>query len=128
MAKHADAITADRRLGRGWGDKRECGRVGGAGCLCGIGWPDVAKRGGRMMDIKTVLIGCGLVFLLWSCGGVNAQQVSTNAPPLSTTVDVKACYDAALATVRDQWPALSQLQRAALGAQAIQICEGGQQP
>lgn len=88
-----------------------------------------------MMDIKTLLIGCGLVFLLWSCRGVNAGSppsgmgaMSTNAQPLSTTVDNSACYDAALATVREQWPALSQLQRAILGAQAIQICEGEQQP
>lgn len=74
------------------------------------------------MDIKTLLIGGGLAFLLWSCGGVSAQ-----GPAQATTpADPRGCYAAALATVRDQWPALSQLQRAALGAQAIQICEGGQ--
>lgn len=74
------------------------------------------------MDIKTLLIGGGLAFLLWSCGGVNAQ-----GPAQATTpADPRGCYATALATVRDQWPALSQLQRAALGAQAIQICEGGQ--
>jgi hypothetical protein len=68
-----------------------------------------------------MLIVGGLVFLLWSCRGVSAQE---NAP--TSMSDPKPCYAAALATVRDQWPALSQLQRAALGAQAIQICEGSQ--
>lgn len=74
------------------------------------------------MDIKTILIGGGLAFLLWSCSGVNAQEPAQATQP----ADTRGCYAAALATVRDQWPALSQLQRAALGAQAIQICEGGQ--
>lgn len=73
------------------------------------------------MDIKTLLIGCGLAFLLWSCRGVSAQETPATQP-----TDSRGCYAAALAAVRDQWPALSQLQRAALGAQAIQICEGGQ--
>ena len=75
------------------------------------------------MDIKTLLIGGGLAFLLWSCGGVSAQEPAQATQPAA---DPRGCYAAALATVRDQWPALSQLQRAALGAQAIQICEGGQ--
>lgn len=81
------------------------------------------------MDIKTLLIGGGLAFLLWSCGGVSAQVSDARAqePAQATTpADPRGCYATALATVRDQWPALSQLQRAALGAQAIQICEGGQ--
>lgn len=75
------------------------------------------------MDIKTILIGAGLVFVLWSCSGVNAAPatVATMAP-----ANNGACYDAALAAVRDEWAQLSRLQRAALGAQAIQICEGGQ--
>ena len=82
------------------------------------------------MDIKTLLILIGLGFLLWSCNGVNtvSQEIppaSTRRGPVSATqpTDTTACYAAALATVRDQWPALSQLQRAALGAQAIEICE-----
>ena len=81
------------------------------------------------MDIKTLLIGGGLAFLLWSCGGLESTRsgVSAQEPAQATQpADPRGCYAAALATVRDQWPALSQLQRAALGAQAIQICEGGQ--
>ncbi len=85
---------------------------------------------GCIVDIKTLLILIGLGFLLWSYSGANA--VSQETPPASTRsgpaaasqlTDTTTCYDTALAAVRNQWPALSQLQRAALGAQAIQICE-----
>ena len=101
------------------------------------------------MDIKTLLILIGLGFLLWSCNGAVSQETphastpfggthgersvptstpsgpaSTRSGPRgSTQADPSACYATALAAVRDQWPSLSQLQRAALGAQAIEICE-----
>ena len=83
------------------------------------------------MDIKTLLILIGLGFLLWSCNGTGAVSQETdpaaaNQPTRSAgsgRTNTTTCYATALATVRDQWPALSQLQRAALAAQAIQICE-----
>ena len=94
------------------------------------------------MDIKTLLILIGLGFLLWSCNGAVSQETPHASTPFggthgersvptstpsgprgSTQADPSACYATALAAVRDQWPSLSQLQRAALGAQAIEICE-----
>ena len=74
----------------------------------GDGLPFVAKCEGGVMDIKTILIAAGLVFVLWSCAGVSAAPAT-----MSTAPDSTACYDAALAAVRDVWPALSQFQRAA---------------
>ena len=72
-----------------------------------------------MLDTKTLLIGAALLYLVLHYSGIRAQE---NAPATQPT-DSRAGYTAALAAVRDQWPSLSPLERAALGAQAIEICE-----
>ena len=72
-----------------------------------------------MVDTKSLLIGAAILYLVLHYSSITAQETA----PATQRADSRACYAAALAAVRDQWPALSQLQRAALGAQAIQICE-----
>lgn len=72
------------------------------------------------MDIKTILIGAGLVFVLWSCAGVSAQPQTTTAP----TIDPATCYNQINGMVRDDWAQLSRAQRAIIGIKAIQTCEG----
>lgn len=74
------------------------------------------------MDIKTILIGVGLVFVLWSCSGVSAQAPTTSAP----TIDPATCYAQIHGAVRSDWAQLSRAQRAIIGIQSIQVCEGGQ--
>lgn len=69
------------------------------------------------MDIKLVLIICGLAFVLWSCGGINAQE----QPP--STIDTAGCYAEINNAVRSDWAALSPAQRALMGIKSIQICE-----
>ena len=73
------------------------------------------------MDIKTILIGVGLVFVLWSCAGVNAQPTTTTTAP---TIDPATCYNQINGMVRDDWAQLSPAQRAIIGMKAIQTCEG----
>lgn len=72
------------------------------------------------MDIKTILIAAGLVFVLWSCASVSAQPQTTTAP----TVDPTTCYSQIHGAVRDDWAQLSRAQRAIIGFQSIQACEG----
>ena len=74
------------------------------------------------MDIKTILIGAGLVFVLWSCSGVSAQPQTTTAP----NVDPTTCYAQIHGAVRADWAQLSRAQRAIIGFQSIQVCEGSQ--
>jgi hypothetical protein len=72
------------------------------------------------MDIKTILIGAGLVFVLWSCAGVSAQSQTTTIP----TIDPATCYNQINGMVRDDWAQLSRVQRALIGMKTIQTCEG----
>lgn len=74
------------------------------------------------MDIKTILIALGLIFVLWSCSGVNAQPQTTTAP----TIDPATCYAQIHGAVRADWAQLSRAQRAIIGIKSIQACEGGQ--
>lgn len=69
------------------------------------------------MDFKTWLILGGMVFLLWSCGGVNAQEQQPQINPTE-------CYSEINTAVRDDWASLSPLQRAVIGFKSIQVCEG----
>lgn len=73
-----------------------------------------------MMDIKTVLIGVGLVFVLWSCVGVSAQPATTTTAP---TIDPASCYSQINGMVRSDWAQLSRAQRAIIGIKSIQTCE-----
>lgn len=72
------------------------------------------------MDIKTILIAAGLVFVLWSCSGVSAQPQADAVP----TIDTATCYSQIHAAVRGDWAQLSRAQRAIIGFQSIQACEG----
>lgn len=74
------------------------------------------------MDIKTILIGAGLLFVLWSCAGVNAQPTTNGSP----TLDPATCYDQIHGAVRADWAQLSRAQRAIIGIRSIQACEGVQ--
>ena len=77
-----------------------------------------------MVDAKTMLIGAGLLFLVWSCSGVNAQ---TSPAAAAQPGDKNACYAAVNAAVGDAWAGLSFAERAGVGAKAIGLCEGGGQ-
>lgn len=71
------------------------------------------------MDIKTILIAGGLIFVLWSCAGVNAAPQADAAP----TVDPTTCYAQIHGAVRADWAQLSRAQRAIIGIKSIQACE-----
>lgn len=71
------------------------------------------------MDIKTILIGAGLLFVLWSCSGINAQPQTVAAP----TIDPATCYAQIHSAVRNNWAQLNQAQRAIIGIRSIQACE-----
>lgn len=81
-----------------------------------------------MLDIKTILIGAGMLYVLLSCSGINAeyprgnsaaQPQASNAP----TVDPATCYAQIHGAVRDDWAQLNQAQRLIIGIKSIQACE-----
>lgn len=73
------------------------------------------------MDIKTILIVVGLVFVLWSCAGVNAQ--APTAQVAQPVIDSAQCYARIHGAVSGDWAALSPLQRALVGIKSIETCE-----
>lgn len=70
------------------------------------------------MDIKTILIGAGLLFVLWSCA------VGAAPPPVAApATDSATCYAQIHGAVRADWAQLSRAQRAIIGIKSIQACE-----
>lgn len=86
------------------------------------------------MDIKTILIGGGLLFVLWSCAGVSAAPATmSTAPTIGPSTperlgDPANCYSQIHGAVRADWAQLSRAQRAIIGFQSIQACEGSEYP
>lgn len=77
-----------------------------------------------MMDIKTILIALGLIFVLWSCAGMDARLGAIDAAGATLVPDPATCYSQIHGAVRDDWAQLNEAQRLLIGMKSIKVCEG----